>query len=125
MGRHVGMDRKSKDLREMDGWAQVPNGCHFYRSTVLKSPPTEHKLPSVMWGQEYQNEYLDMNMLCSTATTLCRVSGVELCRLPDHRGNHACQRQQEGEIPPQRQPKDARFPLPCPLDQPAPGFQER
>ena len=46
----------------MDGWAQVLNGRPMiFTEYGADTMPSEHKLPSVMWSQEYQNEYLDMN----------------------------------------------------------------
>ena len=69
------VDAEAAFRKEMDGWAKVLNGRPMiFTEYGADTMPTEHKLPSVMWSQEYQNEYLDMNHNSSTATTSCRAS---------------------------------------------------
>ena len=47
---------------EMDGWAALKLGVPFvFTEFGADTHPTEHKLPSVMWTQEYQCEYMEQN----------------------------------------------------------------
>ena len=56
------VDAETAFRKEMDGWAQVLNGRPMiFTESGAATMPSEHKLPSVMWSQAYQNEYLDMN----------------------------------------------------------------
>ena len=55
------VDAEVSFLHEMDGWAKVLHG----RPLIFTEYGTDnlsgaHKLPSVMWSAEYQNEYLEM-----------------------------------------------------------------
>ena len=62
MGGNAIADAEAGFRKEMDGWAEKMNGRPMifteYGADTLGS---EHKLPSVMWAQEYQEEYLEMN----------------------------------------------------------------
>lgn len=54
-------DAEAAFHHEMDGWAKVLHG----RPLIFTEYGTDnlsgaHKLPSVMWSAEYQNEYLEM-----------------------------------------------------------------
>ncbi len=47
---------------EMDKWAAKKLNVPFvFTEFGTDTLPTEHKLPSIMWSQEYQDEYLEMN----------------------------------------------------------------
>ena len=49
-------------IEEMDAWKQVaPNTPIIFTEFGTDTLDSLHKLPSVMWSQEYQNEYMEMN----------------------------------------------------------------
>ena len=48
--------------KELDQWSKLLKGRPLiFTEYGADTLGTEHKLPSVMWSQEYQSEYLDMN----------------------------------------------------------------
>lgn len=55
-------DAREQFIEEMDAWVEKCPGTPIvfteYGADTLSG---EHKLPSVMWSQEYQNEYYEMN----------------------------------------------------------------
>lgn len=62
---------------------------------------TEHKLPSVMWSQEYQDEYLSMNF--GVFDSYDFVQGELVWNFADFQtteGDHAGKRQQERHFHP-------------------------
>ena len=72
--------------------------------------PTEHKLPSVMWSQEYQNEYLDMNH--NVFDSYDFVQGELVWNFADFQTTEGILRvngNKKGIFTRQRQPKDAAF----------------
>lgn len=56
------MEEAEADFRnEMDRWAAKNLNVPFvFTEFGTDTLPTEHKLPSIMWSQEYQDEYLEM-----------------------------------------------------------------
>lgn len=58
-------DRKAESgsgIEEMDQWAAAAKNTPFiFTEFGTDTLYTLHKLPSVMWSQEYQTEYMDMN----------------------------------------------------------------
>ena len=56
------MEEAEADFRnEMDRWAAKNLNLPFvFTEFGTDTLPTEHKLPSIMWSQEYQDEYLEM-----------------------------------------------------------------
>ncbi len=55
-------DARELFIEEMDKWKEKNTGKPFvFTEFGADTLSTEHKLPSVMWTQEYQNEYYDMN----------------------------------------------------------------
>ncbi len=55
-------DAREQFIEEMDQWqAKKLNKPFVFTEFGSDTLSTEHKLPSVMWTQEYQNEYYDMN----------------------------------------------------------------
>ena len=57
------MDEAEEKFRdEMDRWAAKKLDVPFvFTEFGTDTLGTEHKLPAVMWSQEYQDEYLEMN----------------------------------------------------------------
>ena len=48
-------------MAEMEAWRKkVPDKPVVFTEYGADTSAAEHKLPSVMWSQEYQKEYLDM-----------------------------------------------------------------
>ncbi len=55
-------EAKKAFQREMDQWkAKALNKPFVFTEFGADTLALEHKLPSVMWSQEYQNEYMEMN----------------------------------------------------------------
>ena len=55
-------EAEAKFRDEMDRWAAKELNVPFvFTEFGTDTLATEHKLPSVMWSQEYQDEYLEMN----------------------------------------------------------------
>ena len=55
-------DARELFIEEMDKWKALNlNKPFVFTEFGADTLATEHKLPSVMWTQEYQNEYYDMN----------------------------------------------------------------
>ena len=74
--------------------------------------PREHKLPSVLWSQEYQNEYLDMNH--NVFDSYDCVQGALVWNFADFQTTEGIMRangNKKGSFTRQRQPKDAALPL--------------
>lgn len=97
--------------QEMDGWEKVRNGRPMifteYGADTLAS---EHKLPSVMWSQEYQNEYLDMNHRVFDAYDW--VQGELMWNFADFQTTEGIMRvngNKKGAFTRQRQPKDVAY----------------
>ena len=97
--------------QEMDGWDKVRNGRPMifteYGADTLAS---EHKLPSVMWSQEYQNEYLDMNHRVFDAYDW--VQGELMWNFADFQTTEGIMRvngNKKGAFTRQRQPKDVAY----------------
>lgn len=56
------VDAREAFLIEMNKWKDKNLNIPFvFTEFGTDTMATEHKLPSIMWSQEYQNEYLDMN----------------------------------------------------------------
>lgn len=97
--------------QEMDGWDKVRNGRPMifteYGADTLVS---EHKLPSVMWSQEYQNEYLEMNHRVFDAYDW--VQGELMWNFADFQTTEGIMRvngNKKGAFTRQRQPKDVAY----------------
>lgn len=97
--------------QEMQGWDKVRNGRPMifteYGADTLSS---EHKLPSVMWSQEYQNEYLNMNH--RVFDTYPWVQGELMWNFADFQTTEGIMRvngNKKGAFTRQRQPKDVAF----------------
>lgn len=97
--------------QEMQGWDAVRSGRPLifteYGADTLSS---EHKLPSVMWSQEYQNEYLDMNH--RVFDTYDWVQGELMWNFADFQTTEGIMRvngNKKGAFTRQRQPKDVAY----------------
>lgn len=97
--------------KEMDGWAAVMKGRPMiFTEYGADTMPSEHKLPSVMWSQEYQSEYLDMNH--SVFDSYDFVQGELVWNFADFQTTEGIMRvngNKKGIFTRQRQPKDAAF----------------
>ena len=105
------VDAEAAFRKEMDGWAKVLNGRPMiFTEYGADTMPTEHKLPSVMWSQEYQNEYLDMNH--NVFDSYDFVQGELVWNFADFQTSEGVMRvngNKKGIFTRQRQPKDAAF----------------
>ncbi len=105
------VDAEAAFHQEMQGWDKVRNGRPLifteYGADTLSS---EHKLPSVMWSQEYQNEYLEMNHRVFDAYDW--VQGELMWNFADFQTTEGILRvngNKKGAFTRQRQPKDVAF----------------
>lgn len=105
------VDAEAAFHQEMQGWDKVRNGRPLifteYGADTLSS---EHKLPSVMWSQEYQNEYLDMNH--RVFDTYDWVQGELMWNFADFQTTEGIMRvngNKKGAFTRQRQPKDVAY----------------
>ena len=105
------VDAEAAFRKEMNGWAQVLNGRPMiFTEYGADTMPSEHKLPSVMWSQEYQNEYLDMNH--NVFDSYDFVQGELVWNFADFQTTEGILRvngNKKGIFTRQRQPKDAAF----------------
>ena len=107
------VDAEAAFRKEMDGWNQVrgdrPVIFTEYGADTLAS---EHKLPSVMWSQEYQNEYLEMNHRVFDSYDF--VQGELMWNFADFQTTEGILRvngNKKGAFTRQRQPKDVAYVL--------------
>ena len=111
MGGQNMVDAEAAFHQEMQGWNQVLNGRPMiFTEYGADTMPSEHKLPSVMWSQEYQNEYLDMNHRVFDAYDF--VQGELVWNFADFQTTEGIMRvngNKKGIFTRQRQPKDAAF----------------
>ena len=105
------VDAEAAFRREMDGWRMVLHGRPMiFTEYGTDTMPSEHKLPSVMWSQEYQNEYLDMNHAVFDSYDF--VKGELVWNFADFQTTEGIMRvngNKKGIFTRQRQPKDAAF----------------
>lgn len=105
------VDAEAAFRQELDGWAKVLNGRPMiFTEYGADTMPTEHKLPSVMWSQEYQNEYLDMNHRVFDSYDF--IQGELVWNFADFQTTEGIMRvngNKKGIFTRQRQPKDAAF----------------
>ena len=111
MGGYSIADAEAAFRNELDTWATVLNGRPLifteYGADTLSS---EHKLPSVMWSQEYQNEYLDMNHAVFDSYDF--IKGELVWNFADFQTTEGIMRvngNKKGIFTRQRQPKDAAY----------------
>ncbi|MGN0983307.1 MAG: beta-glucuronidase [Gemmiger sp.] len=111
MGGYGISDAEAAFRREMDGWGAVrgdrPLIFTEYGADTL---PSEHKLPSVMWSQEYQCEYTEMNHRVFDSYDW--VQGELMWNFADFQTTEGIMRvngNKKGIFTRQRQPKDAAY----------------
>ena len=96
---------------EMDKWAAKKLDVPFvFTEFGTDTLAAEHKLPSVMWSQEYQNEYLAMNFKVFDSYDF--VQGELVWNFADFQTTEGIMRvngNKKGVFTRQRQPKDAAF----------------
>ena len=104
-------EAEEKFRSEMDRWAAKGLNVPFvFTEFGTDTLATEHKLPSVMWTQEYQNEYLAMNF--SVFDSYSFVQGELVWNFADFQTSEGIMRvngNKKGIFTRQRQPKDAAF----------------
>ena len=98
-------------VEEMDQWAEVASHVPFvFTEFGTDTLETLHKLPSVMWSQEYQREYMDMNF--SVFDRYPFVQGELAWNFADFQTGQGIMRvngNKKGLFTRSRQPKDAAF----------------
>ena len=111
MGGMSIVDAEAAFRKEMDGWRVALHGRPMiFTEYGADTMPSEHKLPSVMWSQEYQNEYLDMNHAVFDSYEF--VKGELVWNFADFQTTEGIMRvngNKKGIFTRQRQPKDAAF----------------
>ena len=111
MGGMSIVDAEAAFRKEMDGWRMALHGRPMiFTEYGADTMPSEHKLPSVMWSQEYQNEYLDMNHAVFDSYDF--VKGELVWNFADFQTTEGIMRvngNKKGIFTRQRQPKDAAF----------------
>ena len=111
MGGMSIVDAEAAFRKEMDGWRMALHGrTMIFTEYGADTMPSEHKLPSVMWSQEYQNEYLDMNHAVFDSYEF--VKGELVWNFADFQTTEGIMRvngNKKGIFTRQRQPKDAAF----------------
>lgn len=108
------MEEAEADFRnEMDRWAAKNLNVPFvFTEFGTDTLPTEHKLPSIMWGQEYQDEYLEMCFRVFDSYDF--VQGELVWNFADFQTTEGIMRvngNKKGIFTRARQPKDAAFVL--------------
>lgn len=106
------IDEAEEQFREeMDAWqAKGMNKPFVFTEFGTDTLSTEHKLPSVMWTQEYQNEYLAMNFKVFDSYDF--IQGELVWNFADFQASEGIMRvngNKKGIFTRQRQPKDAAF----------------
>ena len=104
-------EAEEKFRAEMDKWAAKKLNVPFvFTEFGTDTLATEHKLPSVMWSQEYQDEYLERNF--GVFDSYDFVQGELVWNFADFQTTEGIMRvngNTKGIFTRQRQPKDAAF----------------
>ena len=104
-------EAEQKFRAEMDKWAAKKLDIPFiFTEFGTDTLAAEHKLPSVMWSQEYQDEYLAMNF--GVFDSYDFVQGELVWNFADFQTTEGIMRvngNKKGVFTRQRQPKDAAF----------------
>ncbi|MDO5141519.1 MAG: beta-glucuronidase [Eubacteriales bacterium] len=104
-------DAKEAFIAEMDKWQALDLDKPFiFTEYGADTHPGIHKLPSVMWSQEYQIEYL--KMCHEVFDSYPFVKGEQVWNFADFQtteGIMRCDGNKKGIFTRQRQPKDAAF----------------
>lgn len=111
LGGYEISEAEIKFRKEMDDWAALNlNKPFIFSEYGADTMPSGHKLPSVMWSQEYQCEVL--NMLHSVFDSYDFVKGEQIWNFADFQTTEGLMRvngNKKGVFTRQRQPKDAAF----------------
>lgn len=104
-------EAEAQFVQEMDQWAAKAPGVPFvFTEFGTDTLDTLHKLPSVMWSQEYQQEYMDMNF--GVFDRYPFVQGELAWNFADFQTGQGIMRvngNKKGLFSRQRQPKEAAF----------------
>lgn len=111
MGGYEISDAEEAFMAEMEAWKEkVPDKPVVFTEYGADTYASEHKLPSVMWSQEYQSEYLDM---CHRVfDSFDFVSGEMVWNFADFQTTEGIMRvngNKKGIFTRQRQPKAAAY----------------
>jgi beta-glucuronidase len=97
--------------KEMDAWAAKDlNKPFIFTEYGADTYASEHKLPSVMWSQEYQNEYMEMQHRVFDSYDF--VKGEQMWNFADFQTTEGIMRvngNKKGAFTRQRQPKDIAY----------------
>ena len=97
--------------KEMDAWNTIcENKPLIFTEFGADTSAFEHKLPSVMWSQEYQNEYYEMNFRVMDSYDF--IKGELVWNFADFQTTEGIMRvngNKKGIFTRNRQPKDAAF----------------
>lgn len=111
MGGYEISDAEEAFMAEMEAWKEkVPDKPVVFTEYGADTYASEHKLPSVMWSQEYQSEYLEM---CHRVfDSFDFVSGEMVWNFADFQTTEGIMRvngNKKGIFTRQRQPKAAAY----------------
>ncbi|MCD7917809.1 MAG: beta-glucuronidase, partial [Clostridiales bacterium] len=111
MGGYQMCDAEVGFRKELDGWQAIAGDRPLiFTEYGADTLPSEHKLPSVMWSQEYQDEYLEMNHRVFDSYDF--IQGELVWNFADFQTTEGIMRangNKKGVFTRQRQPKDAAF----------------
>lgn len=111
MGGYEISDAKHAFCTELDKWKSLNlNKPFIFTEYGADTNPSEHKLPSVMWSQEYQDEYL--NMCHDVFDSYEFIKGEQIWNFADFQTTEGIMRMngnKKGIFTRQRQPKDAAY----------------
>lgn len=104
-------DAEKQFRKEMNAWAEMKlNKPFIFTEYGADANSAEHKLPSVMWSQEYQAEYL--NMCHNVFDSYGFIKGEQVWNFADFQTTEGIMRMngnKKGIFTRQRQPKDAAY----------------
>ena len=111
MGGYEISDAEEAFRREMDEWKALDLDRPFlFTEYGADTSAMEHKLPSVMWSQEYQKEYLEMCHRVFDSYSF--IKGEQVWNFADFQTTEGIMRvngNKKGIFTRQRQPKDAAY----------------
>lgn len=111
LGGYEITDAEEAFRKEMDDWAAKDlNKPFVFTEYGADTYASEHKLPSVMWSQEYQKEYLDMCHRVFDSYDF--ITGEMVWNFADFQTTEGIMRvngNKKGIFTRQRQPKDAAY----------------
>lgn len=107
-------DAREMLIKEMEGWKElnVEKKPFIFTEYGADTLGSEHKLPSVMWSQEYQDEYLKMTH--DVFDSFDFIKGEQIWNFADFQTTEGIMRvngNKKGIFTRQRQPKDVAYKL--------------